>query len=113
MFSLMLFITHTWPPRCPVLECPARHRGLVSANRIVTVAHIESEAEGIDSPMKGQEKGAGDRNQAIVEDTIEYEFRVRRNHVTPFADTPANRVEHPEKPDPAARNRMHSLDVST
>lgn len=109
----MLFITNTGPPRCSVLECSACHRGLVSVNGIVAVAHVKSEAEGIDSPMESQEKCAGDRNQATVENTIEDEFRVRRNHVAPFADTPANRVEHPEEPDPAARNRMRSLDFST
>lgn len=75
---------------------------LVATDWIVEGAHIESKEHGIDSPVESQEYRAGDGNQAAVQDTVEDGLRVRRNQVAPFADTAADRIQHPEEPDPAA-----------
>jgi hypothetical protein len=83
---------------------------LVVDNWVIKSAHVKAESEGFDSPMEGQEPCASNGDQAAVQYTVEYKLRVRCNEVSSFAESPADRVQYPERPYPNARDPVGSLD---
>lgn len=82
----------------------------VSGNGIVVTANVQTQTAGVNGPMQEQERCACNRDQKAVEDTVEDEFRVRRNDISTFTDTPADRVDHPKEADPARDGEMDTLD---
>ena len=62
--------------------------------------------------MAEQEKASGDWDQHTVEDAIEDKFGVGCNDISPFGYAPADRIEHPEEPDPTGGDGVYKSNIS-